>query len=370
MTLSPQILERDHLVLGMGSKCGQRLLFRGDLPKAVLSVGEPLVGDGHLRLDPREFGRDRVQPSSAGHPGLFRLQLLQPGPFQPGLGRRQGRRHPRRLLPVRLQVSPHTGEDKLEFLQLRPRHRDLDRQTPLAQLPVPLRLPLLAGERADLGLHFGNHILDPLEIDLGGLQTSNRGAAPLLVLTDPRRFLEERPALVGSLREDCIDHPDLDDRVGVGAETRVAAQVDDITQATRGPIEPVVAATVAVDGPPYLHLLKRNGERSIVVRDDHRDRTAVHLPSRSRSLEDHLLHLRSADRGGPLLSKDPAHGVADVGFAAPVRADDRRDPLVKVHAGRVGEGFEAVEPDGFELHWTVKSWITTDRASPQSASRR
>src|SRR5688572_19881516 len=67
-------------------------------------------------------------------------------------------------------------------------------------------------------------------------------------------------------------------------------------------------------------------------------------------LEDHLLHLRAPDRAGPLLAEDPAHRVCDVRLSASVRPDDGGDSLAKLELGAVGEGFEAVQPKGAQLH--------------------
>ncbi len=47
------------------------------------------------------------------------------------------------------------------------------------------------------------------------------------------------------------------------------------------------------------------------------DRTAL-----GRAAEDHVLHLRAAQRAGALLAKHPADGVGNIRFSAAVRADN------------------------------------------------
>ena len=50
------------------------------------------------------------------------------------------------------------------------------------------------------------------------------------------------------------------------------------------------------------------------------------------------------------MAEYPAHGVDDVGFAAAVRADDAGQRCIDGEGGVVGEGFEAGEADGGEVH--------------------
>jgi hypothetical protein len=59
--------------------------------------------------------------------------------------------------------------------------------------------------------------------------------------------------------------------------------------------------------------------------------------------EDDVLHAGTAQTAGGLLAEDPADGVAQVGFAAAVGADDGRDATpVEPQFGAVTKGLEAL----------------------------
>ncbi len=47
--------------------------------------------------------------------------------------------------------------------------------------------------------------------------------------------------------------------------------------------------------------------------------------------KDHIFHLMAAQVAGALLAHGPAQGIDDIGLAAAIRADDRRDARIKFH---------------------------------------
>ena len=53
--------------------------------------------------------------------------------------------------------------------------------------------------------------------------------------------------------------------------------------------------------------------------------------------EDDVLHLMTAQVAGALFAHGPAQGVDDIGLAATIRADDRRDPWIELHESLLGE---------------------------------
>ena len=69
-----------------------------------------------------------------------------------------------------------------------------------------------------------------------------------------------------------------------------------------------------------------------------------------RAGEDDVGHCLAAQLFGGGFAEYPAHGVDDVGFAAAVRADDAGQRCIDGEGGVVGEGFEAGEADGGEMH--------------------
>jgi hypothetical protein len=215
-----------------------------------------------------------------------------------------------------------------------------------AQLHVALGLPLLAGERADLRLNLGDHVLEALQVHLGALESALGRLAPILVLPDPGGLLEQATPLLGAIREDRVDHLVLDDVVGVRAETGVPAQVGDVLEAADRAIDRVVAAAVAIDDAADLDLFERDGEETILVREPHVHRAPVHgrrftLPWKIASS---ILAPRIAVGRCSPRTQRIASLMLDL--SAPVRTDDGGDALVELDLGRVREGLEPVYAEG------------------------
>ena len=55
------------------------------------------------------------------------------------------------------------------------------------------------------------------------------------------------------------------------------------------------------------------------------------------AVENDISHFAAAKRFGRLFTQNPADSVADVGFAAAIRADDRGHAFVKIEGRFVGE---------------------------------
>ena len=72
--------------------------------------------------------------------------------------------------------------------------------------------------------------------------------------------------------------------------------------------------------------------------------------SRVAPAEDHVLHPFAAQALGALLTHHPGDGIRDVALPAPVRSDNRRDPLVEGEFGAVRERFETVDFEAFQAH--------------------
>ena len=83
----------------------------------------------------------------------------------------------------------------------------------------------LARERAHLALHFGDQIVEALEVDRRLLEPALGGATAIAIEPDAGRFLEQLATVVGAVGEQRVDHLALDHDAGVGAESRAAQQV-------------------------------------------------------------------------------------------------------------------------------------------------
>src|SRR5690606_1774562 len=72
--------------------------------------------------------------------------------------------------------------------------------------------------------------------------------------------------------------------------------------------------------------------------------------ARFTAVEDHVLHVASAQRFSALLAEAPPDGIQDVALAAAVRADDGGHAFLELDDSAVGEGFEAGHFDLLEVH--------------------
>ena len=85
------------------------------------------------------------------------------------------------------------------------------------------------------------------------------------------------------------------------------------------------------------------------------------------AVEDDVLHARAAEGLGGLLAEHPPDCVRDVALAAPVRADDTGDTVVKNDARFIRKGFEAYEPYFLKVH-SVLSLNNFNKFSAAAAS--
>ena len=100
-------------------------------------------------------------------------------------------------------------------------------------------------------------------------------------------------------------------------------------------------------GIPSLHVGIDQGHGDV----GHAERLAV-----ARAGEDHVFHAGAAQALGGLLAEHPTDGVADVGFAAAVGADNGGDARpVEPQFGAVAEGLESLEFDAFEFQQSSPS---------------
>ena len=215
---------------------------------------------------------------------------------------------------------------------------------------MPLGALALAREAAHLALHLVDQVVEALQVDRRLLEAALRRAPAIAIQADARRFLEQLAPVVRTIGEQRVDHLALDDDAGAGAEAGAAQQVGDVAQPARRAIQEVVALARAREPARDHDFLERHGEDPVVVREVQRDLGDVHRPARRRALEDHLFHLRAAHEARALLAEHPAHGVGDVGLAASVRADDRRDARLEHELGGVGERLESLELELGQTH--------------------
>jgi hypothetical protein len=111
----------------------------------------------------------------------------------------------------------------------------------VAQPAVAPRLGRLPLQRAALLLDLEDDVVDAGEVLLRGFELELGRPAPRLVFRDPRRLLNQLPA-IGRPRTE--DHPDLallDDRVGLGAQAGVHQQFVHVTEPAGLAVDEILA---------------------------------------------------------------------------------------------------------------------------------
>ena len=213
----------------------------------------------------------------------------------------------------------------------------------VAQAQVLLRRLGLLAQRLDLQLQLIDLIVDAQEVFLRAGELALRLLLAVAVARDAGRFLKDLAALVALAGDDLGDAALPDDRVPVTAEAGVHEQLVDVAQAAGLAVDIIfaLAAAVIAAGDHDLGVLSVE-DAGAVVKDERHLRKA-HGAALFRAAEDDVLHLAAAQRFRALLAHDPQNGVRYVRLAAPVRADNCRDLLVKIQARLVREGLEALD---------------------------
>ena len=123
----------------------------------------------------------------------------------------------------------------------------------------------------------------------------------------------------------------------------VHKQLVDVAQAAGFAVDGIFTLTAAVIAAGDHDLGVFGVEDAGAVIENERHLREAHGAALFRAAEDDVLHLAAAQRLRALLTHDPQDGVRYVRLAAPVRADDRRDLLVKIQARLVRKGLEALD---------------------------
>ena len=349
--------QQDRLFFGLLALPRQRLQFGG----SVVSAGRPLHA---LLLQLRQPLLDPLpaldhetdlgfQPSHFGA-GFIKLALRLIDLVAGGIvGLADG-------LQVALDPT-QVGHPRLEFghgffgLGLDPALVDFTlgalEKPELVLLQRGLRLPQVVLLR-DLGLLFqlvevavelAQDVFDPGQV-LAGVGDPALGlAAALLVLGDPRGFLQEQAQFLRLGFDDAADRALADDGVGARPQPGAQKHVLHVAPAHRLVVDVVAAGAVARQYPLDRNLrelapLAAGAVVGIVEHQFHR-RPRRRLAGRG-PVEDHVLHRFAAQFAGARLAQHPAHRVHDVGLAAAV-GTDHPDQLARQHeVGGFGEGFE------------------------------
>ena len=227
----------------------------------------------------------------------------------------------------------------------RPQARDLDRE-----LLGPLGRGRLERERPeplpDLRLDVAGALdldRDPRELQLGAMPAG-------LEATEPGRLLDQPSPLRRLRRENRLDLALADDRVHPLAEPEVGEQLDEVEPPHRGPVDEVLALAAAVQPPRDRELRIVDGQGPVGVVEEQLDLAEVGRAARSAAGEEDVVGLLGPQLGRAERAGGPADRVGDIGLARAVRADDHADARLETNLDRVGEGLEATQLDGAQMH--------------------
>ena len=307
------------------------LLFRETqlLVDAVRSIGQLL----HVVLVLEELEplrrQARFQPRDLGVHDFLRV------------GRVRKLARERAFLLLRRQPLP-AGSEQLQLPQL---------AAQLAELLRLLRLPL---ETLQAAAHLADHVGEPQQVLLGGLQLALGLLSACLVLGDSGRLFDDRAPVLRLRADDETDAALLDDGVRARPDARAEEQLGDVEQPAGGLVDLVFARAVAEQAARHgdvgeSRVLRRH-EAAVVLEGD---RHLGHAGGRTRlaAAEDDVFHRAAAQMLRALLAHRPADGVDDVALAAAVRSHHSGDAVVEGKDDAVRERLEAgnLDPPAFHL---------------------
>ena len=214
-------------------------------------------------------------------------------------------------------------------------------------------LPGLALEGADLALHLLDDVGDAEKIRLGVLEFAEGLFLLRLVLRDAGGLFEDGATVLGTAVEQLRRATLLHDGVGAAPDTGVHEETVDVLQAAGGAVDEVLGLAVAEDAAGDADFIPLHAQLLFTLGEGHRDLGHIVGLTGIGAVENDIGHFTAAKGLGRLLAEHPADGVQNVRFTASVRTDDGGHPAVEAEDRLGGEGFEADQLEGLEIHEKV-----------------
>ena len=213
----------------------------------------------------------------------------------------------------------------------------------VAQDEVFFRLVRLLAQRLDLQLQLRNFVADAQQIILRGGKPPLGLRLAVAALGNARRLFKYLAPVGAFKRQDLVDLALPDVGVALTPQTRVHQQLVNVAQARGLAVDVVFALAGAIVAPGDADLGRFDAQRAVLIIQHQRRLGKADRRALLRAAEDHVLHLDAAQRARALLAQHPADRIGDIGFAAAVRTDDRRDVAAELQNGFVRERFEALD---------------------------
>ncbi len=209
------------------------------------------------------------------------------------------------------------------------------------------RLARLTLERIDLLRELPDHVLQPVEVRLGGLEPQLRLVAACMQAGDAGCLLQHAAALLGLRLNDLADAPLVHQRGRARPGRGVGEQQLHVARAHLAAVEPVHRALLALDAArdfQRLVLVELRGRRAVGVVEKQHHLGGVARGAGVGAGEDHVVHAGGAQRLVRGLAHHPAQRFDQIGLAAAVRPDHAGQPVLDLEVGRLDEGLEAEQP--------------------------
>ena len=343
----------------------------GDVGALAVESGDRLVGVARqpgLAFDVGvDLGEPRFELAARGvEPALLGVELdlgdLEPvqrrAGLRLGLAQRRQRGRGLRLLRRRrggfLRARSDHALGLLERL-LRRGHR-LERRLPaaaveprlgladaLAQTAVPRRLPRLALEPLELGFERAHHVVESLEVGIGGVEAKLGLVAPAVEPGDAGGLFQERAPLRRLGRDQRADRALAHQRGVARARGLVGEQELHVARPHLAAVDAKDRPGAPLDAARHLDLagvVVRGGRGARGVVQQHRRLGVVARRAGGAAAEDHVVHLAPADLPRRGLAHHPTQRLDQVRLAAAVGADDAGQPRLDQNVGGVDERFE------------------------------
>src|SRR2546430_2149616 len=187
--------------------------------------------------------------------------------------------------------------------------------------------------RLDARPDLAKDVVDPHELDLGGLEPVERFLPAQLQASRPGRLLDDGAPIRRTQREYLVDQTLADDDERVVGQVGAREEILKIAQANARTVHKVFGFAVAEETPADLDLGEVDGKSSRRVVELQQRFGVTQRFSRFASAEDQLLVLLRAQYARVVLTEGPAHRIGHVTFPAAVSANDCGDPWTEFQMG-------------------------------------
>ena len=236
-----------------------------------------------------------------------------------------------------------------------PRHLDDD-------LLGPLRRRRLQRQRSQALAHLLLDVARALDLEADARELELGAMLPPLELPEPGGLLEQLPP-VGRLGGQHRVHLSLrHDRVHRAPETDVGEQLDEIRPPHRRAVDEVGALAASHQPPHDRHLAEVElvTEAAVRVVEDELHLAVLGRLAVTAACEEDVVGALGAQLGRSEAAGGPDDRIGDVRLAGAVRTDDDCDPGLELQLERVGEGLEAAQAQGAQVHADARLAVAAD----------